>query len=95
MFEIAGFLTLLLIGAVVFCLLACVGLVLKLLFKVVLLPFALVGFVLKAVFAILAVVVGLIVAPVLVVALGSVIVFLAIPFLLLFGVLGAGFALAT
>lgn len=95
MFEIAGFLTLLLIGAVVFGLFALLGLAFKLVFKIVLLPFALLGFLFKALFAILAVVIGLVLAPMFFVVVGAILVAFAIPLLLLAGVVSAGFALAT
>lgn len=97
MFEIAGILALIVIAVAVFAVLSLVGLMLKLVFKIVLLPFALLGWAFKGLLLLLAVVIGLVLAPVAVIVLGVLAVVVGIPLLLLAGLaglVGAGWAMA-
>ena len=88
MFEfilISGLLT---IGAVVLGVVLLIGFVLKLMFKLVLLPFTLLGGLLKLLILLPLVIIGLVVAPV----LFTVLALLALPFLLIAGLFGLGWA---
>ncbi len=91
MFELIALLGLVFVGFFVFAILGGIFWLLKIALKVLLLPLALVFGLLKVVLCVVFGVVALVLAPVAFVIL----LCLAIPFLLLAGLVGLGFAVAT
>lgn len=94
MLELMALFTFVALACLVLGVLFVVGFFLKLTFKLLLLPFALIGLVLKVVFGAVILVLGICLAPVL---FGVLLVALvvALPFLLLAGLVGLGVAVAT